>query len=177
MLAILSPAKSLNTDLSVDRSTITTPQFLEEATTLTNMMREFSPSDLASLMKLSDKLSALNAARFEQWSPDHQADDLLPAVYAFNGDVYQGLDVQTLSPGRPQSLRPDMCAFSRGSTDYSDPSMPCVPYRLEMGTKLKGQAITSLPEFWKNKITQTLNADLNGAPLINLASNEYSAAG
>ena len=98
MLAILSPAKSLNTDLSVDRSMITTPQFLEEATTLTNMMREVSPSDLASLMKLSDKLSALNAARFEQWSPDHHADDLLPAVYAFNGDVYQGLDVQTLGP-------------------------------------------------------------------------------
>ena len=175
MLAILSPAKSLNTDLSVDRSTITTPQFLEEATTLTNMMREFSPSDLASLMKLSDKLSALNAARFEQWSPDHQADDLLPAVYAFNGDVYQGLDVQTLSPDALNRLAGHVRILS-GLYGLLRPFDAMRPYRLEMGTKLQGQAITSLPEFWKNKITQRLNADLNGAPLVNLASNEYSAA-
>ena len=175
MLAILSPAKSLNTDLSVDRSMITTPQFLEEATTLTNMMREFSPSDLASLMKLSDKLSALNAARFEQWSPDHQADDLLPAVYAFNGDVYQGLDVQTLGPDALNQLAGHVRILS-GLYGLLRPFDAMRPYRLEMGTKLKGQAITSLPEFWKNKITQRLNADLNGAPLVNLASNEYSAA-
>ena len=175
MLAILSPAKSLNTDLSVDRSTITTPQFLEEATTLTTMMREFSPSDLASLMKLSDKLSALNAARFEQWSPDHHADDLLPAVYAFNGDVYQGLDVQTLSPDALNRLAGHVRILS-GLYGLLRPFDAMRPYRLEMGTKLQGQAITSLPEFWKNKITQRLNADLNGAPLVNLASNEYSAA-
>ena len=175
MLAILSPAKSLNTDLSVDRSMITTPQFLEEATTLANMMREFSPSDLASLMKLSDKLSALNAARFEQWSPDHQADDLLPAVYAFNGDVYQGLDVQTLGPDALNQLAGHVRILS-GLYGLLRPFDAMRPYRLEMGTKLKGQAITSLPEFWKNKITQRLNADLNGAPLVNLASNEYSAA-
>ena len=175
MLAILSPAKSLNTDLSVDRSTITTPPFLEEATPLTNMMREFRPADLASLMKLSDKLSALNAARFEQWSPDHQADDLLPAVYAFNGDVYQGLDVQTLSPDALNRLAGHVRILS-GLYGLLRPFDAMRPYRLEMGTKLQGQAITSLPEFWKNKITQRLNADLNGAPLINLASNEYSAA-
>ena len=175
MLAILSPAKSLNTDLSVDRSTITTPQFLEEATTLTTMMREFSPSDLASLMKLSDKLSALNAARFEQWSPDHHADDLLPAVYAFNGDVYQGLDVQTLSPDALNRLAGHVRILS-GLYGLLRPFDAMRPYRLEMGTKLQGQAITSLPEFWNNKITQRLNADLKGAPLINLASNEYSAA-
>ena len=175
MLAILSPAKSLNTDLSVDRSTITTPQFLDEATTLTDIMRGFSPSDLASLMKLSDKLSALNAARFEQWSPDHQADDLLPAVYAFNGDVYQGLDVQTLGPDALNRLARHVRILS-GLYGLLRPFDAMRPYRLEMGTKLQGQAITSLPEFWKNKITQRLNADLNGAPLINLASNEYSAA-
>ena len=96
MLAILSPAKSLNTDLTMGHSRITSPQFLEQASELAEMMRGLSPSDLAVLMKLSDKLSALNAARFEEWNVDHQSNDLLPAVYAFNGDVYQGLDVQTL---------------------------------------------------------------------------------
>ena len=175
MLAILSPAKSLNTDLSVDRSTITTPQFLNEATTLADVMRGLSPSDLASLMKLSDKLSALNAARFEQWSPDHQADDLLPAVYAFNGDVYQGLDVQTLGPAAFNRLTRHVRILS-GLYGLLRPFDAMRPYRLEMGTKLKGKIITSLPDFWKSKITQMLNADLKGAPLINLASNEYSAA-
>jgi hypothetical protein len=175
MLAILSPAKSLNTDLSVDRSQISTPQFLEEAAELAEMMRGFSPSDLASLMKLSDKLSALNAARFEEWSIDHQSEDLLPAIYAFNGDVYQGLDVQTLGADALNRLS-DRVRILSGLYGLLRPFDAMRPYRLEMGTQLKGQAITSLPEFWKSRVTETLKSLLNGEPLVNLASNEYSAA-
>jgi len=175
MLAILSPAKSLNTDLNVDRSQISTPQFLEEAAELAEMMRGFSPSDLASLMKLSDKLSALNAARFEEWSIDHQSEDLLPAIYAFNGDVYQGLDVQTLGADALNRLS-DRVRILSGLYGLLRPFDAMRPYRLEMGTQLKGQAITSLPEFWKSRVTETLNSLLNGEPLVNLASNEYSAA-
>jgi hypothetical protein len=175
MLAILSPAKSLNTDLSVDRSNISNPQFLEQAAELAEMMRGFSPSDLASLMKLSDKLSALNAARFEEWSIDHQADDLLPAIYAFNGDVYQGLDVQTLSSDALNRLSNHVRILS-GLYGLLRPFDAMRPYRLEMGTKLKGQAIASLPDFWKSRVTDALNVELKGRPLVNLASNEYSAA-
>lgn len=175
MLAILSPAKSLNTDLSVDRSNISTPQFLEQAAELAEMMRGFSPSDLASLMKLSDKLSALNAARFEEWSIDHQADNLLPAIYAFNGDVYQGLDVQTLSSDALNHLSNHVRILS-GLYGLLRPFDAMRPYRLEMGTKLKGQAIASLPDFWKSRVTDALNEELKGQPLVNLASNEYSAA-
>ncbi|NDF37225.1 MAG: peroxide stress protein YaaA, partial [Euryarchaeota archaeon] len=83
MFAILSPAKSLNTDLTAERSRITSPQFLKQAAQLAEMMRGYSPSDLAVLMKLSDKLSALNTARFEEWNIDHQSNDLLPAIDAF----------------------------------------------------------------------------------------------
>jgi cytoplasmic iron level regulating protein YaaA (DUF328/UPF0246 family) len=175
MLAILSPAKSLNTDLSVDRSNISTPQFLEQAAELAEMMRGFSPSDLASLMKLSDKLSALNAARFEEWSIDHRADELLPAIYAFNGDVYQGLDVQTLSSDALNRLS-DRVRILSGLYGLLRPFDAMRPYRLEMGTKLKGQAISSLPDFWKSRVTDALNEQLKGQPLVNLASNEYSAA-
>lgn len=175
MLAILSPAKSLNTNLSVDRSNITTPLFLDEAAILADMMKQLSPPELASLMKLSDKLALLNAARFEQWSPDHQAEELIPAIYAFNGDVYQGLDVQNLAPDALNRLTGHVRILS-GLYGLLRPFDAMRPYRLEMGTKLKGQTIASLPYFWKTKITQKLNADLKGAPLINLASNEYAAA-
>ena len=175
MLAILSPAKSLNTDLNVNRFGNSTPEFLEQAAQLADMMRGFSPSDLASLMKLSDKLSALNAARFEEWSIDHGSDDLLPAIYAFNGDVYQGLDVQTLD-ARALDRLSDHIRILSGLYGLLRPFDAMRPYRLEMGTKLKGQAISSLPDFWKSRVTEALNEQLNGQPLVNLASNEYSAA-
>ena len=175
MLAILSPAKSLNTDLRVDRSNISVPQFMDQASQLANMMRDMTPADLASLMKLSDKLSALNAARFEQWNENHNSDDLLPAVYAFNGDVYQGLDVQTLGPDALKRLSTRIRILS-GLYGLLRPFDAMRPYRLEMGTKLKGHSIPSLPEFWKTRITSELNSLLDGSALVNLASNEYSAA-
>ena len=175
MLAILSPAKSLNTDLTAERSRITSPQFLEQASELAQMMRGFSPSDLAVLMKLSDKLSALNASRFEEWSVDHRSNDLLPAVYAFNGDVYQGLEVQTLEADALDRLSERVRILS-GLYGILRPFDAMRPYRLEMGTKLKGQAVSSLPDFWRIEVTESLNQLLEGRPLVNLASNEYSAA-
>lgn len=175
MLAILSPAKSLNTDLKVDRSNSAAPQFLEQASDLVEIMRGFSPSDLASLMKLSDKLSALNAARYEQWTIDHKSGDLLPAIYAFNGDVYQGLDVKTLGANALDRLT-DRIRILSGLYGLLRPFDLIRPYRLEMGTKLKGHAISSLPDFWRARVTENLNRILNSAPLVNLASNEYSAA-
>ena len=175
MLAILSPAKSLNTNLSVDYSDTTTPQFLDQATKLAEMMRRFSPSELASLMKLSDKLSALNAARFEEWRPNHEVDELLPAIFAFDGDVYRGLDVQTLDAGALDRLA-DRVRILSGLYGLLRPFDALRPYRLEMGTKLQGKTIQSLPDFWRPNVTSALNDLLIGRPLINLASNEYSAA-
>jgi len=175
MLAILSPAKSLNTNLSVDYLDTTTPQFLDQATRLAEMMRRFSPSELASLMKLSDKLSALNAARFEEWRPNHEVDGLLPAIFAFDGDVYRGLDVQTLDAGALARLA-DRVRILSGLYGLLRPFDALRPYRLEMGTKLQGKTIQSLPDFWKANVTSALNDLLIGRPLINLASNEYSAA-
>ncbi len=173
MLAILSPAKSLNADVMATLPTATTPMFIQEAAVLAEQMRNYSPSDLAALMKLSDKLSALNAARFEQWQSDHTADDLLPAVYAFNGDVYQGLDVTSLSPDALDRLN-DRIRILSGLYGVLRPTDAMRPYRLEMGTRFKTGPITSLPNYWRDAVTKHLNHALDGRPLLNLASQEYA---
>lgn len=175
MLAILSPAKSLNSDVTVDHPQTTVPQFVDKAAALVEQMRQFSPSDLAALMKLSDKLSALNAARFEQWQVDHTADDLLPAVLAFNGDVYQGLNAASLSPALLDRLNSRLRILS-GLYGVLRPMDAMRPYRLEMGTRLTTGPVTSLPQYWKETVTTHLNQSLEGRPLLNLASQEYAQA-
>lgn len=175
MLAILSPAKSLNTALTPGLPSATTPAFIDRAAVLAEHMRHYSPSDLANLMKLSDKLSALNAARFEEWSSDHQSAELLPAVFAFNGDVYQGLDVHTLSPSALEAVNARIRILS-GLYGLLRPFDAMRPYRLEMGTKLAHGPASSLPDYWRETVTEALNETLQGAMLVNLASNEYAAA-
>ena len=175
MLIILSPAKSLNTKMNSVTHNVTAPQFLPEASKLAALMRQYSPSGLASLMKLSDKLSSLNAARFEQWQIDHSSTDLLPAIYAFNGDVYKGLDAQSLERGSLERLG-DRARILSGLYGLLRPFDAIRPYRLEMGTKLSGHPFSSLTEFWKTLVTNELNQKLAGEPLLNLASKEYSAA-
>jgi len=175
MLAVLSPAKSLNTDLIPGLPAATVPVFLEQSQRLAEHMRSYSPADLADLMKLSDKLAALNAARFEQWDSNHASDDLLPAAFAFNGDVYQGLDVNSLSQPALDALNKRIRILS-GLYGLLRPFDAMRPYRLEMGTKLKQGPVTSLPDYWRNSVTDALNAELNGAMLVNLASNEYAQA-
>lgn len=175
MLAIISPAKSLNTERTETMPAASKPQFLDQANELAKLMRHYSPSDLANLMKLSDKLSALNAARFEQWTPDHTDPELLPAVFAFNGDVYQGLEVSTLSEKSLHALN-DRVRILSGLYGLLRPLDAMRPYRLEMGTKFNTGSIRSLPSYWQSTVTDALNADLDGGVLVNLASTEYSAA-
>ena len=175
MLAVLSPAKSLNTDLIPGLPAATVPVFLEQSQRLAEHMRSYSPADLADLMKLSDKLAALNAARFEQWDSNHASDDLLPAAFAFNGDVYQGLDVTSLSAAALGRLN-DRIRILSGLYGVLRPSDAMRPYRLEMGTRFKTGPITSLPNYWKETVTSHLNQTLDGRPLLNLASQEYAQA-
>lgn len=175
MLAILSPAKSLNTEVTPGLPSPTTPEFIDRAAVLADHMRNYSPSDLANLMKLSDKLSALNAVRFEEWSSDHQSKDLLPAVFAFSGDVYQGLDVHSLNSTALEAVNTRIRILS-GLYGLLRPFDAMRPYRLEMGTKLAQGPANSLPDYWRETVTQALNETLRGAMLVNLASNEYAAA-
>lgn len=174
MLAILSPAKSLNSESTKNLPATSTPLFLDDANKLAKVMRKYSPPELASIMKLSDKLSTLNVARFEQWSANHEVTGLLPAILTFNGDVYEGFNAQSLSSAGLYKTN-QMIRILSGLYGLLRPLDAMRPYRLEMGTKLE-QPFRSLAQFWQTKITKALNNELNGEPLINLASNEYSAA-
>lgn len=175
MLIILSPAKSMNSELTVKPPQTSNPQFLEHASDLAIMMRSFSSAELATTMRISDKLSSLNVARFEEWKIDHTHADLMPAILAFDGEVYRGFDAKSLSGAGLQAAN-RLIRILSGLYGILRPLDALRPYRLEMGTKFQRKNFTSLPSFWQPKITQALNSELNGKPLVNLASNEYSAA-
>ena len=143
MRAIVSPAKSLNTALEHAHPATSQPRFLAEADQLVQQMRAYDPAGLAKLMHLSDPLAALNVARFEQWQADHTDPSLLPAVFAFNGDVYQGLEVQSLSIDHVQAVNTRIRILS-GLYGLLRPLDAFRPYRLEMGTKIQVQSAASL---------------------------------
>jgi len=175
MRAILSPAKSLNAAVERRLPPTTVPRFLSESTQLATHMRDYDPPALAKLMHLSDKLAALNVARFGEWTTDHADPALLPALFAFNGDVYQGLDATTLSDAQIEAAQNQIRILS-GLYGLLRPLDALRPYRLEMGTKLTIGQATSLAQFWRPQVTGALNAELQGEPLLNLASQEYADA-
>lgn len=176
MLLVVSPAKTLDyeSDLPLADSEFTKPDMLKDSQVLVNQLKEYSPSQIGSLMKLSDKLAVLNATRFEQWKKPFTAKNARPAVYAFKGDVYTGLDAYSLSKQDMKFAQKHLRILS-GLYGLLRPLDLMQAYRLEMGTKLENERGKDLYEFWGNKITDQLNTDFKakGDVLINLASNEY----
>ena len=109
MLFLLSPAKSLDYDRPLPRGVrqrATEPLFLDRAATLIDSLQPLSASQVAQLMDLSDDLATLNVARYAAWTPQHDDRNSRPAVLAFNGDVYDGLDVRSLKAADSPSRRP-----------------------------------------------------------------------
>ncbi|MGM0480697.1 MAG: peroxide stress protein YaaA [Pseudomonadota bacterium] len=178
MLAVLSPAKNLDYDSNIPSLETTQPRLLDDAERLVTVCRDLSPQQLGSLMKISDKLAGLNAARFAGWSLPFNETNARPAMYAFNGDVYAGLDASSLEAEQIDSAQHQLRILS-GLYGVLRPLDLMQPYRLEMGTKLQTPKGKNLYQFWGDTITETLNADLaqQGADvLVNLASNEYFSA-
>ncbi|MBY5993440.1 peroxide stress protein YaaA [Ferrimonas balearica] len=178
MLAVISPAKNLDFDTPPHVDAHTQPQMLDHAELLMESCRRLTPADLASLMKLSDKLAGLNAARFAQWQPPFTPDNAKPAVLAFNGDVYTGLEAGTLSDDQLAYAQQHLRILS-GLYGLLRPLDLMQAYRLEMGTKLANARGKDLYAFWDHHITEALNAALaaqGDSVLINLASNEYFKA-
>lgn len=178
MLAVLSPAKNLDYESPVPAVETTQPRLLDDAQRLVTVCRELSPQQLGSLMKISDKLAGLNAARFAEWSLPFNETNSRPAMFAFNGDVYAGLDAGSLSAEQIESAQQQLRILS-GLYGVLRPLDLMQPYRLEMGTKLKTAAADNLYQFWADKITDVLNGDLaqqGSDVLVNLASNEYFSA-
>lgn len=175
MLAVLSPAKNLDYESDYPSVEATQPRLLDDAAELVDVCRELSPQQLGSLMKISDKLAGLNAARFAEWSRPFSEHNARPAIFAFNGDVYAGLDAYQLDAGALNASQHQLRILS-GLYGLLRPLDLMQPYRLEMGTKLNNPRGKNLYEFWGDTITELLNQDLaqQGTDvLVNLASNEY----
>ena len=173
MLVVISPAKTLDFQTPARTNILSTPGFLEDSQVLIERMRELAPADIAKMMKISDKLSVLNSTRYETWSLPFTPDNAKQAILAFKGDVYTGLDAETLTPEQDKYAQQHLRILS-GLYGILKPLDLMQPYRLEMGTKLSNARGKDLYQFWGDKITDSLNAELaQNDVLINLASNEY----
>ncbi len=178
MLVVVSPAKTLDYETPATTARHTQPDYLAHSEALIQVCRQLTPAQIGSLMKISDKLAGLNAARFEQWQPEFTQENAKQAVFAFKGDVYTGLDAETLSESTLDYAQSHLRMLS-GLYGLLRPLDLMMPYRLEMGTKLENSRGKNLYEFWGDIITQGLNADLAAQGddvLVNLASNEYFKA-
>ena len=176
MLFLLSPAKSLDYDTPLpDGLPHTTPPFVAQSSALIDVLRAQAPQDIASLMALSDKLAALNVARYQAWRPRFTAGNSRQAVLAFNGDVYEGLDARTLDLADLQWAQNHLAILS-GLYGVLRPLDRMQPYRLEMGTRLATTAGSNLYQFWGRQIAEHLNTCLRADTtpvVVNLASQEY----
>jgi len=176
MKIVISPAKSLNFEKELPISRFTEPKFLKEATTIQKTLKKKKPKQLMELMDISDKLAELNWQRNQAWQTPFTTDNARAAVYAFDGDVYQGLDVYTLGEDKLGVLQGKLRILS-GLYGLLQPLDLMQPYRLEMGTTLPIGKNKNLYEFWKKTITKALNEELTKDELfVNLASNEYFSA-
>jgi uncharacterized protein len=181
MLFLLSPAKRLDYESPVPADVAalaTTPQYTADAAELIAVMKAKTPLQVAQLMDLSDELAALNVARYAAWRPRHTAKNSRPAVLAFAGDVYEGLQAGTLSTDDLAWAQQHLVILS-GLYGVLRPLDKLQPYRLEMGTSVATERGRNLYEFWGDALAVHLNKLQRGqrAPVIvNLASQEYSRA-
>lgn len=176
MKLVLSPAKSLDFETELPTSGYTEPQFLKQSERLNKLLKKKSARSLSKLMSISDALGQLNYERNQSWELPFTKDNARPAVYAFNGDVYRGLDAYTIPENKLETLQNTVRILS-GLYGILKPTDLMQPYRLEMGTKMPVGVKKNLYEFWKKDITKALNEELEDDELfLNLASNEYFKA-
>ena len=176
MKIVVSPAKSLNFESPLPIQNYTESLFLKDAETIQKTLKKKKPKQLMELMDISEKLADLNWERNQNWSLPFSPENARPAVFAFDGDVYTGLDAYTIPIDKFPILE-DKLRILSGLYGVLKPLDLMQPYRLEMGTSLPIGTKKNLYEFWKKKVTSSLNSELQKDELfINLASNEYFSA-
>ena len=176
MKILISPAKSLDFDSNIDSLKCTQPVFLNKTSQINSVLKEKSPKDLMQLQGISQKLSDLNWKRNNDYVDNHNNKNSRPAVFAFNGDVYSGIDIKTLSEDKVYDLQKSLRILS-GYYGVLKPLDLIQPYRLEMGTKLAVNGSENLYKFWSENITNSILDEMSTEDLlINLASNEYFEA-
>ena len=173
MKIIISPAKSLDFESKVPTSLHTQPRFLEQSEKLNKKLKTLSKKKLSELMKISDDLSALNYDRNQTWETPFTIENSKQAIYAFTGEVFRGLDINSL-PEEKLPLLQNRLRILSGLYGLLKPLDLIQPYRLEMGTKLKVGRNDNLYKFWDDTVAKALNEELvDDELLINLASSEY----
>tara|TARA_Y100001935_G_scaffold255662_1_gene270821 strand:- start:1393 stop:2157 length:765 start_codon:yes stop_codon:yes gene_type:complete len=175
MLLIVSPAKKLDYEAPALTDKFTKPDYLNDSQKLINELKKYSALDLAELMNLSIKLAELNFDRYQSWKKQVDEKSGKQCIFAFQGDVYKGLDASSLS-SRDLNFAQKHLRIISGLYGLLKPFDLMRPYRLEMGTNLKNERGKNLYEFWGEKITEGINEQLklqSGKFVINLASNEY----
>lgn len=172
MKIVISPAKKLELKKPVPPLNYTKPLFLDEAEKVVKIMRQKSPAEIKQMMKLSDSLANLNWERYHVWQKAI-TDEARPAIFTFNGNVYNALDVNNLPKEKLPQLN-DKLRILSGLYGILRPFDLIYPYRMEMGTKLSFDNHKNLYDFWRNKVTEELNQEMKeGDFLVNLASQEY----
>jgi len=175
MLALISPAKKLDYESPPVTEHYTQPDFLDDSQQLIAQLKHYAPHELAHLMKLSDKLSLLNAERYNAWQTPFTSDNAKQAVLAFQGDVYTGMDANNFDRAELDFAQQHLRILS-GLYGVLRPLDLMQAYRLEMGTRLVTERGKNLYEFWGNRVTDNINAALaeqGDAIIVNLASVEY----
>lgn len=175
MLTVISPAKTLDFDSKPLTTKSSSADFLNQSEVLVSTMRDQSAKQLSKLMGISPKLAALNVERFTNWQLPDEKNDAKQAILAFKGDVYLGLAAEEYNQRDFNFAQKNLRILS-GLYGLLRPLDLILPYRLEMGTKIKNPGGKDLYEFWGDKITNAIQCELSShrnKTLINLASIEY----
>jgi hypothetical protein len=175
MLIVLSPAKSLDYKTPIKVKAPTLPEFVSESAKLIADLKKLAPQDIAKLMGLSDQLAVLNVGRYRDWSKKFTESNSKPAIYAFDGDVYDGFDVKTLN-AKAVDFAQDHIRILSGLYGALRPLDLMQAYRLEMGTAFQNTRGKDLYAFWGARVTNSLKKVLEKDKkpvLLNLASEEY----
>ena len=174
MVTLISPSKTLNFDDNNSCNLNTDCRLINHTSELHKILVNFSINDLKDLMNVSDKIAELNYNRFKHWEEPSKSDSSKQAIYAFKGDVYSGLDAESILENKFDFLQENLRIIS-GFYGLLRPFDKILPYRLEMSTKLGNARGKNLYEFWGDNITNLLNNDIEdeNSYVVNLASNEY----
>ena len=176
MKIIISPAKSLDFESNAKTTVFTQASFLKESSLLNKKLKDLSKSKLSDLMKISPALADLNYERNQNWHQPFSLENSKQAIYAFTGEVFKGIDVNSLAEEKIPLLQSRLRILS-GLYGLLKPLDLIQPYRLEMGTKLNVGEVNNLYKFWDSSLADSLNQEMNeGDLLINLASTEYFKA-
>ena len=171
MKILISPAKSLDFENEVETSHSSNPLFGKQAKQINDIIKDLSPPDLGKLMSISPKLSDLNWKRNQEFQNSDSSEK--QAIYAFNGDVYDGIDISSIPNDKHEKIQESVRILS-GLYGILKPFDIIKPYRLEMGTKISVNGSKNLYDFWSESVTKSITDEVSDDELIiNLASNEY----